>query len=124
MLLSNVKSLKLHLLLSLHFYFNSVGERDSADGSWTKANGIRSEQDYHSSSNSISSSISSISGTSSDSDCQMAAGVGELDADADSLTSRQSGLSSYEFPNNGSKSVLLSFSHLLVFFFSKYMSSY
>ncbi|KAI8528295.1 hypothetical protein RHMOL_Rhmol12G0139000 [Rhododendron molle] len=66
----------------------SVGERDSADGSWTKANIIRSEQDYHSSSNSISCSISSISGTSSDSDCQMAAGVGELDADADSLTSR------------------------------------
>lgn len=86
------------------FLMQCVGERDSADVSWTKANGIRSEQEYHSSSNSISSSISSISGTSSDSDCQMAAGVGELEADADSLTSRQSGLSSYDqLPNNGSK---------------------
>ncbi|KAF7124316.1 hypothetical protein RHSIM_Rhsim12G0118500 [Rhododendron simsii] len=87
--ISYALSLTLHLLLFHFIYILTVLERDSADGSRTKANVIHSEQDYHSSSNSISCSISSISGTSSDSDCQMAAGVGELDADADSLTSRQ-----------------------------------
>ena len=89
------------------FDFNSAGERDSVDGSWIEGNGIRSEHDYHSSGNSNSSSISSLSSTSSDSDYPMAGGVCELEADADSLTCRQSGLSSSDqLPINGSKSVL------------------
>ncbi|XP_052190235.1 mediator of RNA polymerase II transcription subunit 13 [Diospyros lotus] len=85
--------------------FNNAADLDSAGGSWIKSNGIRSEHDYHSSSNSNSSSISGISSTSSDSDYKMDTGAGELEADADSLSCRQSGLSSSgQFPNEGLKS--------------------
>lgn len=48
----------------------------------------------NSSSNSNCSSVSSISSSSSDSDHKLTAVVGDLEADADSLTCRQSGLSS------------------------------
>ncbi|ONH98989.1 hypothetical protein PRUPE_6G003600 [Prunus persica] len=58
-----------------------------------ETNGIRTQRGYNSSSNSNSSSISSISSSSSDSDDKMATGASELEADADSLTCRQSGLS-------------------------------
>lgn len=58
-----------------------------------ETNGIRTQRGYNSSSNSNSSSISSISSSSSDSDDEMATGASELEADADSLTCRQSGLS-------------------------------
>ncbi|KAM1802692.1 hypothetical protein ACFX12_028754 [Malus domestica] len=60
---------------------------------WNETDGIRTQRWYNSSSNSNSSSISSISSSSSDSDYTMATGASELEADADSLTCRQSGLS-------------------------------
>ncbi|XP_057486737.1 mediator of RNA polymerase II transcription subunit 13 isoform X1 [Actinidia eriantha] len=92
-------------LIGSSFFMQCAGERDSVDGSWIEGNGIRSDHDYHSSGNSNSSSISSLSSTSSDSDYPMAGGVCELEADADSLTCRQSGLSSSDqLPINGSKS--------------------
>ncbi|KAK3030477.1 hypothetical protein RJ639_038783, partial [Escallonia herrerae] len=67
--------------------------RYGMDGSWLDQNGSRSQHGYHSSGNSNSSSISSIS-TSSDSNYKMSSGAGDLEADADSLTCQQSGLSS------------------------------
>ncbi|KAA8530327.1 hypothetical protein F0562_005036 [Nyssa sinensis] len=90
------------------FNFRGAGEIDSGDGSSIEPNGIRSQHDYHSSNNSNSSSISSISSTSCDSDCKMTARAGDLEADADSLTCRQSGLSSNDqllndSPKSGSK---------------------
>ncbi|KAK3037026.1 hypothetical protein RJ639_031600 [Escallonia herrerae] len=72
------------------------------DGSWLDQNGSRSQHGYHSSGNSNSSSISSIS-TSSDSDYKMSTGTGDLEADADSLTCQQSGLSSADQSHDGSK---------------------
>ena len=53
-----------------------------------------SQHGYNSSSDSNSSSISSLSSSSSDSDYKMNTGASELEADADSLTCRQAGLSS------------------------------
>ncbi|GMP28955.1 hypothetical protein CsSME_00004281 [Camellia sinensis var. sinensis] len=92
-------------LFGSSFYMHCASEIDSVDGSWIIPNGIRSEHDYHSSNNSNSSSISSISSTSSDSDYKMSTGTGELEADADSLTCRQSGLSSDQLQIDGPKSV-------------------
>lgn len=74
--------------------FCSFGNIDSMEGSWTESNKLHTQHGYDSSSNSNSSSISSISGSSSDSDYKMM--NSELEADADSLTCRQSGLSSNE----------------------------
>ncbi|XP_042437383.1 mediator of RNA polymerase II transcription subunit 13-like [Zingiber officinale] len=54
---------------------------------------LAQQKQYNSSSNSITSSISSISRTSSESGHAMAVGDGDLEADADSVTCRQSGLS-------------------------------
>ncbi|KAL6011623.1 hypothetical protein ACLOJK_002071 [Asimina triloba] len=71
--------------------FGSAGYIDSLLSPWVDSNGIRSCHSYNSSSNSNSSSISSISSTSSDSDYGMQAGGCDLEADADSLTCRQSG---------------------------------
>lgn len=59
----------------------------------SNSNGLRSLHGNHSSSNSNNSSISSISSSSSDSDYK-ASGAGDFEGDADSLTCRQSGLSS------------------------------
>ncbi|XP_072986939.1 mediator of RNA polymerase II transcription subunit 13 [Typha latifolia] len=53
-------------------------------------NPMRVQKHFNSSSNSISSSISSVSSTTSESEYAVAAGDGELEADADSLTCRQS----------------------------------
>lgn len=72
---------------------------ENLDGSWIGSSGIYSRRSYRSSSNSNSSSISSSS-TSSDSDYKMNTGAGDLEADADSLTCGQSGLSSADQVNN------------------------
>ncbi|KVH90881.1 Mediator complex, subunit Med13, partial [Cynara cardunculus var. scolymus] len=61
------------------------------DGSWHDS-GIRSQHGYNSSGNSNNSSISTS--TSSDSDYRMTGEAGDLEADADSLSCRQSGLTS------------------------------
>ncbi|KAK9274364.1 hypothetical protein L1049_019178 [Liquidambar formosana] len=85
------------------FYMQcSVGKMDAIDGSWFEPNGVRAQHCYNSSSNSNSSSISSISSSSSDSDYKMTTGAGDLEADADSLTCRQSGLSSNDQMENDS----------------------
>lgn len=62
-------------------------------------NGARTQRGYNSSSNSNSSSISSISSSSGDSDYMITA-AGDLEADADSLTCRQS---DNNFPKLGNK---------------------
>jgi mediator of RNA polymerase II transcription subunit 13 len=80
---------------------------DFVEGSWTEINGIHTKHGYNSSSNSNTSSIGSISSSSSDSDHKMSTGARELEADADSLTCRQSGLSSNDqLENDCTKSVL------------------
>ncbi|KAK9094973.1 hypothetical protein Scep_026442 [Stephania cephalantha] len=82
--------------------FGSAGNTQAADGTWSNGNGIQSQHAYNSSSNSNSSSIASVSSTSSESDCRMASEAGDLEADADSFTCRQSGLSSNDqFGNDG-----------------------
>lgn len=88
--------------------FCSFGNLDSMEGSWVETNGMHT-RGYNSSSNSNNSSFNSVSGSSSDSDYKMTTGTGDLEADADSLTCRQSGLSSNsQLQNDGPKSVLLS----------------
>ncbi|KAJ8760013.1 hypothetical protein K2173_010869 [Erythroxylum novogranatense] len=77
---------------SLHgssFYMQCGGDADNMEGSWMDSNGMRTQHD-NSSGNSNTSSISSISSSSSD---RMTTEAGDLDADADSLLCRQSGLS-------------------------------
>ncbi|XP_060186715.1 mediator of RNA polymerase II transcription subunit 13 isoform X3 [Lycium barbarum] len=81
------------------FDFHSDAKVNSLDGSWLDANVIRSNRRYNSSSNSNSSSVSSISTSSSDSDYKTS-GTGDLEADADSLMCRQSGLSSLDRSQN------------------------
>ncbi|GLU19597.1 hypothetical protein SLE2022_358380 [Rubroshorea leprosula] len=73
------------------FFMHWFGNIDSMEGPWFEINGLRTCHGYNSSSNSNNSSISSISSSSSES---MTTGAGELEADADSLSCRQSGLSS------------------------------
>ncbi|KAL8555994.1 hypothetical protein ACS0TY_003706 [Phlomoides rotata] len=65
---------------------------DSRGGSSVEPSGTRSQYGYRSSSNSNCSSNCSISSSSSDSD-RKTLGAGDLEADADSKMSRQSGLS-------------------------------
>lgn len=83
---------------SVSSFFNNGVDFSSAklnamDGSWIEANESQTRQGYNSSSNSNSSSLSSISSASSDnSDYKNA----DLEADADSLTCRQSVLSSLD----------------------------
>ncbi|KAF2310543.1 hypothetical protein GH714_014053 [Hevea brasiliensis] len=76
------------------FVMHCGGDIDNMEGSWIESNGIRIQRGYNSSSNSNSSSIGSISSSSSDSDRRMTTEAGDLEADADSLSCRQSGLSS------------------------------
>ncbi|KAL9407431.1 hypothetical protein Peur_004403 [Populus x canadensis] len=84
------------------FFMHCGGDTDFLEGSWIESNGVRMQHGYNSSSNSNSSSISSISSGSSDSDYKMT--TGELEADADSLSCRQSGLSSNDqMENDGLK---------------------
>ncbi|WOL08835.1 mediator of RNA polymerase II transcription subunit 13 isoform X1 [Canna indica] len=95
-------SSQLELCLALGNAFSA----EPFNGLGLEFSGIRSQKQYNSSSNSISSSISSISRTSSESDHAMVAGSGDLEADADSLTCRQSGLSSNDqFENDGHRKV-------------------
>ncbi|KAK4266691.1 hypothetical protein QN277_027573 [Acacia crassicarpa] len=74
------------------FFIHCAGN-ESAEDLWTESNGNCMQHGYDSSSNSNSSSISSLSASSSDSDLKTA-GPSELEADADSLTCRQSVVSS------------------------------
>ncbi|GAV80055.1 LOW QUALITY PROTEIN: Med13_C domain-containing protein, partial [Cephalotus follicularis] len=86
------------------FFVHCAGNINSMKGSWIETNGIRTQRGYNSSSNSNSSSISSISSSSSDSDYKMTGESGDLEADADSLTCKQSGLSSNDqLENDGLK---------------------
>lgn len=87
-------------------HFCSFGNLDSVEGFWVETNGMHT-RGYNSSSNSNNSSFNSISGSSSDSDYKMTTGTGDLEADADSLTCRQSGLSyNNQLQNEGPKLVL------------------
>ncbi|KAK4740779.1 hypothetical protein SAY87_024367 [Trapa incisa] len=84
---------------SLHgssFFMHWAPRFDSFDGG-TETNGIRSQHSYYSSSNSNS---SSLSGSSSESDYRMIVRDGDLDADADSLTCKQSDISSADHLEN------------------------
>lgn len=88
------------------FAFGNTCDSGPLDGLGVEFNGTRLQKQYNSSSNSITSSISSVSSTSSESDYAIGAGAGDLEADADSLTCRQSGLSSNDqFENDGRKMV-------------------
>ncbi|GAB4835105.1 hypothetical protein Ancab_000013 [Ancistrocladus abbreviatus] len=79
-------------------------ELDAMGGSCTEPNGIRSQHGDNSSSNSNNSSISSINSSSSESDSKVKTTASELEADADSISCRQSGLSSVDpTQRNGSK---------------------
>uniref|UniRef100_A0A1D1ZKE6 Mediator of RNA polymerase II transcription subunit 13 n=1 Tax=Anthurium amnicola TaxID=1678845 RepID=A0A1D1ZKE6_9ARAE len=91
------------LLQSLGFGSTTIVE--SMDDLWFES-AVRSQQKCSSSSNSNSSSLSSTSNTSSESEYAAAVGAQDLEADADSLTCRQSGLSTNEqFDNNDRKMV-------------------
>ncbi|KAL6517268.1 hypothetical protein OROMI_032969 [Orobanche minor] len=81
---------------------------DSGGGSSLEPSGTRSRYGYRSSSDSNSSSNCSISSSSSDSD-NKTLGAGDLEADADSLMSRQSGLSSLGQMQNDGRQILISF---------------
>lgn len=70
---------------------------------WTETNSKHSQNGYNSSSNSNSSSISS---SSSDSVHKSNIGPNELEADADSLTCRQSGLSSNDLLENDGRKLV------------------
>ncbi|KAL0558622.1 hypothetical protein IC582_003199 [Cucumis melo] len=83
------------------FNVHCAGNVDYMEGLWTETDKIRSQHGYDSSSNSNSSSIGSISSSSNDSDCKT--GASELEADADSLSCRQSGLSSNDQSANSSR---------------------
>ncbi|XP_047153957.1 mediator of RNA polymerase II transcription subunit 13 [Vigna umbellata] len=74
-------------------FIHCAGNEDCCEDPWTEINGARTQNSYDSSSNSNSSSISSLSASSSDSD-HKTTGPSELEADADSLTCRQSMVSS------------------------------
>ncbi|KAF3953058.1 hypothetical protein CMV_021455 [Castanea mollissima] len=82
------------------FFMHCASNMDFMEGSTAEINGIHTKHGYNSSSNSNTSSIGSISSSSSDSDHKMTAGARELEADADSLTCRQSGLSSNDQSEN------------------------
>ena len=81
-------------MLSLMFSCSGGSETDNMVDSWSESDEISLQRGLNSSSNSNNSSISSLSGSSSDSDCRTKATSGDLEADADSLIGRQSGLSS------------------------------
>ncbi|KAK1311603.1 Mediator of RNA polymerase II transcription subunit 13 [Acorus calamus] len=90
-------------LLAYCLGFGSTGDNNFADAFCFASDGTWSQCSDNSSSNSNDSSISSISSSSSDSDYPGAARAAYLEADADSLSCRQSGLSSDQFDNDGRK---------------------
>lgn len=71
-----------------------AGDFDFLGASENKSDGFYEKNDYNSSGSSRNSSISSTSSASSGSGWRMTSRTGDLDADADSLTCRQSGLTS------------------------------
>lgn len=71
----------------------STSDMDSIEG-WTETNGVNTQNSQYSSSNSNSSSLSGMSSSSSESDFKMASAAGDYGADADSLTCKQSDISS------------------------------
>lgn len=102
--------LYIHFLKSFCFdpssRLGNSGNIESLLSPWFESNGIHKRHSYNSSSNSNSSSIGSISSSSSDSDTGLTTGAGELEADADSVACRQSGLSTNDqFENDGRKMV-------------------
>lgn len=102
-----VLSPSLNWCICYSFDFGSDGKAESKDGSSLEPSGTHSQHGYRSSSNSNSSSICSVSSSSTDSDNKVS-GAGDLEADADSLMCRQSGLSSIDQSlNDGLKLVLL-----------------
>lgn len=93
-------------MLALSSDFDSDDKVDSRVGSSLEPIGACSRHGYRSSSNSNSSSNCSISSSSSDSD-RKTLGADDLEADADSLMSRQSGLSSLgQMQNDGLQLVI------------------
>lgn len=80
------------------FYFSTViyclsgADVDNMEGSWIESNGEHTRFGYNSSSNSNSSS------SSSDSDNKMTIATGDLEADEDSFSGGQFGLSSKDGP--------------------------
>lgn len=94
------------MLTDLFFYYNSLfmipkhlnftlcraGDFDFLGASGNKSDGFYEKSGYNSSGSSRNSSISSTSSASSGSGWRMTSRTGDLDADADSLTCRQSGL--------------------------------
>ncbi|KAK9736067.1 hypothetical protein RND81_04G247700 [Saponaria officinalis] len=77
---------------------------DDVDDSWSESDELCLRHGFNSSSNSNTSSMSSICSSSSDSECITKAAFGDLEADADSLSGRQSGLSTFtSMETNGPK---------------------
>lgn len=94
----------------LIFYLVSMALGNPSNGVFLdgiEVDDMRLQRRYNSSSNSNSSSISSVSSTSSESDPAMTTGGGDLEADADSLASKRSALSSSEqLENDGHRLVI------------------
>ncbi|KAG2251525.1 hypothetical protein Bca52824_081661 [Brassica carinata] len=85
-------------------YIHWAGDFDFLRSSGNKNDGFYEKNGYNSSGSSRNSSISSTSSASSGSGWRMTSRTGDLDADADSLTCRQSGLTSNDDrPKSGSK---------------------
>lgn len=76
----------------LNFILCRAGDFDFLGAFGNKSDGFYEKNGYNSSGSSRNSSISSTSSASSGSGWRMTSRTGDLDADADSLTCRQSGL--------------------------------
>jgi hypothetical protein len=76
----------------VNFILCRAGDFDCLGASENKSDGFYEKNGYNSSGSSRNSSISSTSSASSGSGWRMTSRTGDLDADADSLTCRQSGL--------------------------------
>ncbi|CAH8358840.1 unnamed protein product [Eruca vesicaria subsp. sativa] len=85
-------------------FMHWAGDSDFLGSSGNKSDGSYGKNGYNSSGSSRNSSISSTSSASSGSGWRMTSRTGDLDADADSLTCRQSGLTcNDDHPKSGSK---------------------
>ncbi|KAF8082132.1 hypothetical protein N665_0846s0014 [Sinapis alba] len=85
-------------------FMHWAGDFDFLGSSGNKSDGFYEKNGYNSSGSSRNSSISSTSSASSGSGWRMTSRTGDLDADADSLTCRQSGLTcNDDRPKSGSK---------------------
>jgi len=110
-----LSTIVLVLVKALNFFsaFCSAGNVDCCEDPWTEINGGRTQNSYDSSSNSNSSSISSLSASSSDSDYKTT-GPSELEADADSLTCRQSMVSSADQLESGGPKLVYDYLYLKI----------